>query len=559
MKNRLFLVGLLLAWLVSACSTVPPAPEPAQSPVADATRTAPDDQPILQIDSGGHMAKINDIFFTHDGKTLISASGDKTVRVWDIASGKTIRILRGQIGPGGEGQIFAAALSPDNRWLAVGGALNAPNDRIIRLIDLLSGQVARLLQGHQNVILSLAFSADSRYLVSGSGDTTARIWDIASGQSLHTLNGHRDAIDAVAFSPDGRLAATGSYDHSLKLWDSATGKPLADLPGHTDKVASVVFTLDGRYLLSGSFDQTIRLWDGQTGAAIKVLAEQDSGVVSMSVNTDGSKVVTGTGYGPGTTNNVFAIPSGERLASFSGHQNIVLATAISPDGKTAATGGGNNQEIYLWDIRTGTIQQRLIGRGEAILSVGFAGDGRSIAWGKTRTQSSLLRRGDLEHSFQLQDTAGNFSLTLGKPVDSTAQSGSPASAHFVRAIDTAGAISVGTTSGKRDATLQIKKDGRVLHTVLRDTTSGYGHQSFTLMPDGRTVISGAGGGVLTSYDTASGRKLRDFTGHTGDVYAVAPSPDGRLLVSGSADQTVKLWEIASGKLLLSIFHGNDGE
>lgn len=122
MKNRLFLVGLLLAGLVSACSTVPPAPEPVQSPIAGATRTAADGQPILQIDSGGHMAMIQGIFFTNDGKMLISVSDDKTVREWNIASGKTIRILRGQIGPGHEGKIFAAALSPDNRWLSVVGS-----------------------------------------------------------------------------------------------------------------------------------------------------------------------------------------------------------------------------------------------------------------------------------------------------------------------------------------------------------------------------------------------------------------------------------------------------
>ncbi|WP_350112499.1 WD40 repeat domain-containing protein [Nitrosomonas sp.] len=541
MKNRLFLVGLLLAWLVSACSTVPPAPEPAQSPTADGTLTALDGQPILQIDSGGHMAKIQDIFFTHDGNTLISASDDKTVRVWDIASGKTIRILRGQIGPGDEGKIYAAALSPDNRWLAVGGWLKGEDNRhIIRLIDLLSGQVVHLLKGHRAVINALAFSADSRRLVSGSADNTARIWDVVSGANLQTLSGHSDAIYAVAFSPDGHLAATGSDDHSLKFWDSATGKLLADLPGHTDKVRSVTFTPDGRYLLSGSHDRTIRLWDGQTGAAIKVLAQQDSRVNSLSVSVDGSKVLTGSGTGENYKNNIFAIPSGERLISFSGHQNTVLATAISPDGNTAATGGGNNSEIYLWDIRTGTIQQRLIGRGGSIWSAGFAGDGRSIAWGRVPQTGNRIMNTALEHSFQLQDAAGNFSLMLDSPVDSAAQPGSSASPRFLRALDTAGAISVGTASGDIDPTLQIKKDGQVLHTITRGTTTGNEHRSITLTPDGRTVISGGSFGVLTSYDTASDRKLRDFTGHTGDVWAVAPSPDGRLLVSGSHDQTVKL-------------------
>lgn len=158
---------------------------------------------------------------------------------------------------------------------------------------------------------------------------------------------------------------------------------MADLIGHSNDVASVAFTPDGTYILSGSYDQTIRLWDdGQTGAAVKVLARQDATVDHLSITPDGSRVLTGASYDQ-KINNVFTIPSGERMASFSGHQNTVLATAISPDGKTAATGGGDNQEIYLWDIQTGAIKKHLIGRGEQIWSVGFANDSLSIAWGKT--------------------------------------------------------------------------------------------------------------------------------------------------------------------------------
>jgi len=95
-------------------------------------------------------------------------------------------------------------------------------------------------------------------------------------------------------------------------------------------------------------------------------------------------VVTGAGYGAGKTNNVFSMPSGKKLISFTRHENVVLATAISPDGATAATGGGNDNEIYLWDIKTGNIRHRLAGTGNPIWSAGFSKDGRSIAWGRTR-------------------------------------------------------------------------------------------------------------------------------------------------------------------------------
>ena len=243
----------------------------------------------------------------------------------------------------------------------------------------------------------------------------------------------------MAFSPDGKRAVTGRDDHTLKLWSlprtptlqhSNTPSPLATLTGHTDKVKCAAFTPDGRYLLSGSDDKTIRLWDGRTGRFIKILARQDAGVSSLSISPDlpaqagGSKVLTGCGVGT-KTNHVFAIPSGDRVASFSKHRNVVLATAISPPQKMAgrmptpqiaATGGGSDQEIYLWDLATGQVKQKMVGKGKPAWSVGFAKDGKSIAWG---TQSKTVNIWDLsllEHSFQLRGEGREYELGLGTSV-----------------------------------------------------------------------------------------------------------------------------------------------
>nr|VFJ73302.1 MAG: WD40 repeat [Candidatus Kentron sp. FW] len=545
-----------------------------------------DAEPQLVIDSGGHKAVINDVLFTPDGRQLISVSDDKTIRIWDTGSGELLRTLRGQMGAGDDGKLFAGALSPDGRWLAVGGKTGNPNDRWIRLIDLEAppDTPLRLLKGHTNVILGLAFSPDGQRLLSGSADKTARLWDVSTpldtgpstaleagvstpldtglqtGKSLQILRGHTDDIYAVAFSsPDkkgGQRLVTGSLDHTLRLWDK-DGNPVKVLAGHTDKVLAAAFTPDGRYLLSGSWDQTIRLWDADTGAFIKKLAEQDSWVVSLAISPDGKKVLTGSGSAP-IANYVFAIPSGQRLRRFTEHENAVIATAISPPDdqgrQLAATGGGSDNEISLWDLETGEVRHKLVGKGNPIWSVGFARDGGSLAWGKEpdySTPNALIYRGPLQQRFQLRQgpTAG-FDPTWGGRVTDES---------YLRAIEQVGDTRIRTANGQIHPQLEILKDGRVTHTITLGPTDGNHHRSLTLTPDGRTVVSGGSWGFIASYDVATGKKRQEFIGHTGDVWAVAPSPDGRFLVSGGSDQTVRLWELATGKALLTIFPASDGE
>ena len=113
--------------------------------------------PVLEIDTGGHKAKIHEIIFSHDGRYLVSASEDKTLRVWDVKTGETVRVIRGETGGGFEGMLYAADLSSGDRLVASGGFLpGAGEGRFsIRLIDFRSGEVKGLLRGHRNAVLDL--------------------------------------------------------------------------------------------------------------------------------------------------------------------------------------------------------------------------------------------------------------------------------------------------------------------------------------------------------------------------------------------------------------------
>ncbi len=339
---RSVLTTSLIILSLTACNGTIKDPPKQVLQEARATSTAP---PILQIDPGGHKSLIKDVTFTKDGRYLVSAGNDKIVRVWDLKTGKTVRTLRGQIGAGHEGKIYAMALSPDERWLAVGGWIK---NNEIRLYNFPTGKLVTLLKGHTNVVNGLAFSPNSRYLVSGQGGSSnqvAIIWDINKQKQLHILKGHTDRIYASAFTPDSKRVVTGSFDHSLRLWRVINGEMIAKLQGHTDKVRSLAISPQDGTIASGSWDHTIRLWDGKTGRYIKTLANQGTQVGSLSFSPDGGYLVSSCGGNCGGKfgGDVWSYPSGKEIVTYKQHDNIVLATAISPDGRWVATGGGNDQ------------------------------------------------------------------------------------------------------------------------------------------------------------------------------------------------------------------------
>src|SRR5262249_33590453 len=187
---------------------------------AAASAEAVRDKPFLALDAGGHTGHVWKALFTPDGKQVVTVSDDKTVRLWDVNTGQTVRVLRPPIGPGKEGKLYAAALSPDGRLLAVGGFGWNDGRKPIYLIHLTTsraernlagvptgGRIERTLEGHKGEVSALAFSPDGKWLASGSGDRTVRIWNVASGDCVQTLPGHKERIAEVAFAPDGQHLA----------------------------------------------------------------------------------------------------------------------------------------------------------------------------------------------------------------------------------------------------------------------------------------------------------------------------------------------------------------
>lgn len=489
-------------------------------------------RPTLVLDAGGHTDRVNQVLFTPDGQRLVSVSADKSIRLWDVATGEALGVLRPPAGRGPEGMLFTAAVSPDGRLLAVGGyPLGAGQDgHPVYLITLPGGPLQTALRGHTDVIHGLAFSPDGKWLASASADGTARIWDVARGECRRVLRGHSDVVYAAAFAPDGSRLATASQDGTARLWSWADGRTESVLRGHTRGVRCVAWRPDGQALATGGLDQAIRLWDA-AGALGRSFAELQSEITSVTFTPDGRRLLFTRGAGDSKVCSFLDLATGAEAVRFAHHDNSVRTGAVSPDGTLAATGGGEAHEIYLWKTADGTLVHRLAGKGRRQLAAGWSADGQAVAWGSkahgepTRPETVPLERAFVLDELELRTASGNYR----------------------RAQIEAGGLRLAVVQESAVAVRQGERTLAQWQAPLPDERV----LCVSLLSDGRAAVGTDFG--LYLFRTRDGMTLASLQGHTGPVWAVAPSPDGRLLLSASSDQTVRLWRLDRVEPLLSLF------
>ncbi|RFN45007.1 nwd1 protein [Fusarium flagelliforme] len=372
------------------------------------------------------------------------------------------------------------------------------------------------LKGHGDWVSSVAFSADSQRLASGSHDKMIKIWDAATGTCVQTLKGYSSSVFSVAFSMDGQRLALGSDDNTIKIWDAAIGACMQTVEGHSGSVNSVAFSADSQQLASGSDDNTIKIWDAATGACVQTL-EGHSGIVSsLAFLADGQRLALGSH----DTVKVWDVATGACVQTLEGHGSSVSSVAFSANSQRLASSSWD-KTVKVWDAATGACVQTLEGHSDLVFSVAFSADGQRLASG---SDDKTVKVWDAATGACVQTLEGH-----GDPVSSVAFS----------------ADGQRLASGSDDNTIKIwdAATGPCVQTVK-------GHSdlvnSVAFSADGQRLASGSDNNTVKVWDAATGACMQTLKGHSGSVNLVAFLADGQRLALGSENNTIKIWDAATG-------------
>lgn len=483
--------------------------------------------PILTIDTGSHQSRINrNLITTSDGHYLVSASIDKTIRVWNIKTKKEVRKILGQVGNGVNGVVDAIALSPNDKWLAVGGFFgekgsnDSSNVGSIRIYDFNSGELVKLLISHDNAVTDLYFSNDGAILLSSSADYKVKVWNVDNNFQLSsTLQGHTGIVYAARALPDEKIVSVG-LDGQLLLWDH--GKVIAKYK-HINILDSLAIN-NNKIVASGQASQQIMVFDHQLNLLETI--ESKTKPFALKFSPNGRYLLTGTPEYPFYPIIYDSYDKFSIKGIVKKYDDLVEGIGFL-DNNTIITGGGSSNDIYFWDIDSLEMMGYIAGNGNSVHAVGI--DNNGVKWGNMQEGSSHNNSNQLEYYFDLKKSKIISAEDL-QPI-STKWGDWSLSHRF------------GENSLYNDAILVISNKGKEVARIIRDGSSGLRHLSYGFTSDG-LIISGGNSGFLVAYNR-KGKKIFEFSGHTGDVLSIAVS--NNKLISGSSDQTIKVWNISKLK------------
>ena len=525
----------------------------------------------------GRIKKVWVVGFSPDGNTAVSsgeAEGSRTatsVELWDLSGGgpRHVRSLVGHTGA-----VAGAAFSPrDGRML-----ITASHDGTIRLWNVAAGSEIVTVggfKGHTGKVNCVAFSPDGRMAVSTGFDGKVFLWDVASGAQIAPLNGHTDWVWRAAFSPDGRRVVSGSRDGTVRIWDVKSGEELLRYSSGDGNVMGVAFLPDGAGVVSTrcavldyhwpAAQPALSVWalDAEAEAGFRATEDLKYPVTAAAVSDDRT-VLVGTADG---TLAVWDARAKRTLVTLAGHAGAVRAVSLSRDGRRALS-AGEDGTVRFWELATGQEIRRFSGQPGDVSGAAFiAGANRAV----TSTDGGFA-------VWELEATGATaVPSTLPSRPDArvTAWAVSPNAESVLATCEDGAVLQWNLKPGASTGPVQIAVPMRatilswspdrhaVLYTkappppevpgllCLADLLTGdkrmlEGHEvrvtAVAFSTDGEAALTGDESGTVILWDVRDRTRLKSFKAHAGPVTCIGFSPGGGCAVSASADKTLKLWD-----------------
>jgi WD40 repeat protein/tetratricopeptide (TPR) repeat protein len=445
--------------------------------------------------------------YSPDGSRIISASGNRAATLWDVSG--EVRMTKALMH---SGEVRSAHFSPEGLRIVSTSA-----DTTARLADVVTVQPSTIPLLHSGVVSYARFSPDGQHVATASADKTARIWSVCAGQAPMQLGCYSLGGYWAEFSPDGRWVVTASaFDPaSARVWDAHTGAPRTAPMRHQREIKSARFSQDGSLVVTASWDGTARVWNASTGQPVSPPLTNGTVVRFAQFSHNGQWVVTASGN---STARIWDARSGQLLRVLP-HGNTVWFAEFSPDDRKVVT-ASSDQTACIWDAQTGQRLAQPIKHENYVVCARFSPDGESVLTASADNTARIWKASNAEprtpplmHEDRVLQAA--FSPD-GRRVATASQDGA------VRIWDAA--------------------TGRALTEPMKHS---YAVNSLDFSPDGQRIATGSNDGTARVWDVRTGMPTTEALRHGGPVRTVRFSPDGQRLVTAcsSSGKALQIWEV----------------
>lgn len=507
----------------------------------------------------GHTDTIWHAAYSPDGTRIVTASDDKTARIWDSATGRQLLSIAG-------GEEFSSAeFSPDGRRV-----VTAAIGEGVRVWDAGTGKLLGSIDtGGYNVAYAARFLPDGTHVITASSDGDAGLYNSATGDEIAVYRSNSQRLFRANLSPDATRVVTASEDGTFRVFDAATSTERHKETWHRAAVHDAVFSPDGKLIASASYDGTAAVWDSRSWRPVAILAGHTDKVYTAEFSKDGSRLVTASADG---TARVWEIPTVSAPESvLAGHTDAVNVAAISPDGTRIVT-GSDDHSARIWEVGAAREVAVLNGHLDKIRDASFSADGTRVV---TASEDGTARIWDAATGRAvavINAGGGRFLRARFSPNGARVLTSSDvaielwdASTGVKSAVlpglgDEIWVNAVFSPDGARVAAVSNRPQAQVwdVATARGIATLKHGYDGWSsavaFSPDGSRVVTASASGDTDIWEIATGQRVAALKGHVNRIRTIAYARDGARILTASDDNSARIWDANTGHELAALWH-----